>query len=610
MDSTRPSLTDFSPPSVKGGPRLILWTLLLAMTAVLILFPANLKYEFSHQIIPFLYVFDSFSWFAALYYVWLAVLLVLLFTRGGGSGTDWEKASLVVIFTLIFAGYNTLLTRGLAGDAFTPAGDIKNLTEWGHFTLASAMKYHGFPGFSLLGTGVCLITGLDITDYMYFFPFFQILTFSLLLYLLFYRLLKTPYLASLGALLVIQLDFSVATMLAEFHAGAFTPFCLLPAALLLFTYGKVADNRRWSRLETTEWLCLVFLLALFISHFVTSVATVLIILGIYILQKKSGQHVVTATLTGLVLLIPVIWTLAENIAVIGYLADLFPQAVASLTSGNFISEWLLPMQTTSYVGGRSYPWMMPPLYLGPLLLVITGGILGLVMLFKTRSLDKGEVIALGGLAGIVILAIILLFLGSLQESYGRALIYIGLFTTPIILWRVYYLKTLRKYAISLLVIIVFSLSLPAFLLNSKAVAISNYYPREIASGEFLESVYDDGSGLHIYGIGGSVYYLTYYLPHAYLDVVYPPDIRSNDAEYIWGKMNDYVSGIGVEKPELPVWVKGPSIVMFSPQWETPFRDYIGVDVKGGPEWRQLETRLAENDIIYTNSFVRIYHRSP
>jgi hypothetical protein len=609
MESVRPVSQDFSPFSVKGRARVYIWIFLLAITVALILLPANLKYEYSIHAIPFLYIFDSLSLFAVMYYIWLAVLLVLLFTRGSEGAVDWEKAALVGIFALIFSGYSTLMTHGYIGDSFTPAGDIKNLAVQG-FNLASQLKYHGFPGFSLLGTGVCLVTGMEITDYMPFFPLFQILLFSILLYLFFNKLLRNPYLASLGALLVVQLDISVSANLAGFHGGAFAPFCLLPAVLLLFTRSDNADNRRWSRFELRELLILVLLLALFVSHFVTSVAAVLTILSIYVLQRINKRRVLSVTLLVVALLVPVIWNLVENMAIVRYLADTVNQAMADLASGQFISESLLPMQTSSYTGGRSPLWAVLPLYLGPLL-VIAGGVLGLARLFKIKNLETSEVIALGGLVGIGVLAIMLLLLGSLQESYGRAFTYIALFTTPFILWRVIYLKKIRNVFISLLAIILFSFSLPAFFLNSKAVAGSTYYPRETASGEFLEATYGDGSGLHIFGMEGSGYYLTYYLPHAFRDLVYPPDFRSKDAGEIWLKMNEYVTDIEEEdRTEEPVWVTGDSIIMFSPKWETPFRDYLGLDVKGSPKWQQLQSRLEKYDSIYSNGFVRIYRNIP
>jgi hypothetical protein len=116
--------------------------------------------------------------------------------------------------------------------------------------------------------------------------------------------------------------------------------------------------------------------------------------------------------------------------------------------------------------------------------------------------------------------------------------------------------------------------------------------------------------MHIYGLEGSAYYLTYYLPDAYMDYVYPPDFRSKNIEDIWRNMNEYISSVekaGSAEAGTPT---GSSIIIFSPKWEAPFRDYIGVDVKNSPEWHQLESRLAENDVIYSNTFIQIYYLSP
>ena len=607
MDTVRSNLSDFSPPGITGRTRVFLWVLFLGMTAALILYPANLKYEYSIHVIPFIYIFDNFSLFAALYYLWLLLLLVLLFTRGSEGRTDWEKAALVGIFALVFTGYSALMSRGLLGDSFTPAGDIKNFMGQGHFALAPSLKYHGFPGFSLLGAGVCLITGLDITDYMSFFPFFQVLLFSMLIYLFFNKLLKNPYFASLGALLMIQVDMSVATTLPGFHAGAFTPYCLLMLALLLFAAGRDTEGRRVFGLETNEALILAVLVALAISHFITSVVVFFTILCIYIIQKLSGKRVLSTQLMVLALLVPTIWNLAENLTILRYFGGMVPKALAELTSGEIINNWLLPLQTTSLIGERAPLWTILPLYLGPLFVII-GGMLGLARLFKVKHLEREEVITLSGLAGVVVLAIILLFLGSLEESYGRTLIYVAFFTVPIIFGWIFHFKNLRKYVFSLLVGVILLLSLPAFLLSSKAIAGATYYPREVASGEFLESSYGNGSGLHLYGMEGSVYYLTYYLPYAYLNMANPPKLRSTNLQDIWQNVNEYVSTMEEATSENLTTPAGVNIIMFSPKWDTPFREYVGVEVKNSPEWQQLRSRLAGNNLIYDNGFVQVYER--
>jgi hypothetical protein len=657
MDTIRSKLTDFSPPGITGRLRVILWVLLLAVTSALILYPANMKYEYSVYAIPFVYIFDNLSLFAVLYYIWLLLLLVLLLTRGSEKWVDWEKAALVVIFAIVFTGYSTFVSGGKLGDALTPAGDIKNFMRQEHFTLATALKYHGYPGFSLLGAGVCLITGLDITHYMTIFPFFQIILFSTVLYLFFNRLLKNPYFAALGVLVAIQVDMSVATSLPVFHAGAFAPFCLLILALLLFTAGRESDNRRIFRLETHEVLILAVLAALFISHLITSVVAFFTALGIYIIQKVSGKRVVSTQLVVLLISVLAIWNLAENLSQLKYLATWIPKAISALLSGQMIHNWLLPLQTTSLIGARAPLWTLLPLYLGPLTIVIIGGILGLARLFRIRRLEKGEIIALGGLSGLVVLALILLFLRGLEESYGRSLIYLALFTVPIMMWWIYRLKNTRKYVLSLVVVVLFVLSLPAFLLNNKSVARATYYPREVASGEFLESSYGNGSGIHVYGMEGSVYYLTYYLPHAYLFLANPLNFRSTDVQDIWQDVNEYVSNMEKETARYPIrpvyylayylpyayldldnppisrrtsargiWQKvneyissieresGKSnrpkdvIIMFSPKWDAPFRDYIGTDVKNSPEWQEIQSRLTVNNLIYDNGFVQVYER--
>jgi hypothetical protein len=584
---------------------LLLWIVFLCLTSLIILFPATLKYEYSDFPAPFLYIFHNFNLFAVMYYLWLLLLMVLLFTRGNERTVEWEKAALVAMFALVFAGYSTFMTRGLVGDAFTPAGDIKNLLQQGHFSTPLALKYNGFPGFSLLGTGVSLVTGLSTVNYMMIFTFFQILFFAIMLFLLFNRLTKNPYFAAWGAVITIQVDVSIATQLPQFHAGAFTPFCLVVTLLWLLLVARSGKKGRWFGLEPNDFLIIGVFIAIGISHLVTSVTVFLIILGIYTFQKIGKKKIISDRLAFILLLVPAVWNLALNFSMVKYFANMVYHAIPDIFSGRIFREWLLPMQTTSYVGSRAPLWTAFPLYLGPLLIVIVGGILWLVGLFRLKRADQDRYFIFGGLAGIVVLALILLFLGSLQESYGRTMVYIAFFTVPIILWWLISLNTLRKYVFSILAILVFVISLPAFLLDSKSIAGSTYYPREQASGEFLESVYSNGSGLYLYGMEGSVYYLTYYLPSAHLEHAYPPDFRSTSTAAMWQSVFDYVSASETALAD----VKGATLIMmFSPKWDVPFRNYAGVDVIGSPEWEQLESRLSVNNVIYSNGFVRIYQR--
>ena len=601
--------TVFSPPVIPGKYRLVLWVLLLAITAALVLFPANLKYEYSLHALPFLYIFESPALFAALYYVWLALLLALLFTGGTGKHVDWEKAALLGIFALVYTGYSAFMSRALVGDAFAPASDIKTLIAQGQYNDAPSLKYNGFPGFALLGTGVCLVTGMEITDYMAFFPLFQVLLFSMLLYLFFSRLLKNPYFAALGVMLVVQADLSISTSLPQFHGGVFAPYILLSAAFLLIAAGEPEQGRRRFRLETNEALILAVLAALYISHFITSVVAFLTILGIFVIQKLSRRRILSAPLVAVLILVPLIWNLVENLSIIKYLAGLVPEAVSVFFSGDILNSWLLPMQTNTYIGERAVLWSIPPLILGPFLIIVIGSVLGLARLFKIRRVDNGEVVSLGGLSGIVLLAFVLLFLGGLQESYGRTLLYIAFFTVPMILWYIFRLGRFRAYVFSLLVAVLLVFSLPSFFLSNKAIAAMTYYPSEIASGDFLESTFGRGSAMHVYGVGAGAYYLVYYLPDARMNYAYVPDFRSREEGDIWQGVNGYVSTFGKAQPVDPARPR-PSILMFSPKWDAPFRDYLGIDVKDSPRWHELASRLAEHDLIYSNSFVHIYYTMP
>ena len=156
-----------------GWPRILLWCLLMLLTLVILLFPVNLTFEF--HLVQSLYIFDNLALFGALYYLWLGLLLLLLFS---GKGGDYEKLALVCLFALVFRGFWTVISSGAYPwqDGTTFAAHMSYLERFGSFTLDNPnFGYFNFPALPILGSATSLISGLEIFDTATLLTVFQTL---------------------------------------------------------------------------------------------------------------------------------------------------------------------------------------------------------------------------------------------------------------------------------------------------------------------------------------------------------------------------------------------------------------------------------------------------
>mgnify|MGYP001093293298 CR=1 FL=1 len=113
----------FSVSLLARNHRLGLWILLLLLTALILLSPVHLSHEY--RIFQSPYGFDNLPLFGALYSIWMALLLLLLFTRG----SDWGKAAIVCIFALVHLGFWTIAFPGVrdATEAYSFAFSMKDI---------------------------------------------------------------------------------------------------------------------------------------------------------------------------------------------------------------------------------------------------------------------------------------------------------------------------------------------------------------------------------------------------------------------------------------------------------------------------------------------------
>lgn len=603
-----------------------LWILLIVLTATVLLFPVHLQYEY--HAIESIYAFgDALPLFGVLYYIWLAILLLLLFTKGRSS--KWQRVALVCIFTLVFVDFWVINSpNGGHFDELWNMGHINYLQETGTINLNHPnLGYFKFPAFHLFNFSLSEISGLGIFETRILYLVFSGMLSAALLYLLFVRLLKNPYLASLAVLLMVQGSIEISKELGSFWPGNL--------AILLFVVLLILLSRREDRplgMGAPGALIMIILLAAFtMSYLPLPTYFIFILAGIYLLQKAAKKNLVRPSTIVLLLTILLAWEIYWAIGQFSSFAVLITTFIANFTQ---LGERVLAVGSGpgAIALGEGVPlWASSIKFFWLALIFGLGTILGIWSLVKAKRLDSSQVLETGGLLGVIVFSAVCFFaFPSEAGNYLRFFRYAPYFTIPIILrflsgfsrhnelsqWNILpenpggssdpngFRKSpanfggwFGRHVITLLVILFFALSLPTFLIQHNGVSSKNTYPYDCASGEFLESTYE-GEELDIFsGVGAYIY--TYYVTEARLHIMVSSGLTTGK-EALLLKVNQLADGF--EGPG-----EGNTIFVLTEKFRLP-RHSPAIIEPTDPEWVEFVNRLVENNKIYDNGYIEIYER--
>ena len=614
-----------NPSQLVQNHRLGFWILLLVLTATILLFPVHLRYEY-HAIESISVFGDNLPLFGILYCIWLAILLLLLFTKGKSS--EWQRIALVCIFALGFFGIWIINTPyGGHWDIPWNMGHVKYLEEMGRIAFAHpVLNYFQFPGIHLLVFSLSEISGLGIFTTITLFLLFSGMLVAALLYLLFVRLLKSPYLASFGVLLMLQ-----GTLLAKQQSFWPGNLSLLLLIVLLVLLSMRQDKALG--MGTPGALVMIILMAAFImSYLPTPVYFFFILAGIYLLQKAAKKSVVRPSTIVLFLVLFLAWEMYFSIRFFGDLIGLTPTFIAGFVDpGRGLPS--ISGSATGHVGEAIPLWASLTRLFWLALIFGVGAILEIWNLVKAKRLDSNQVLETGGLLGITFFAIAS-FVAVPQAQWARFMVLAPLFTIPIILrflsgfsrhnglsqWNILpensgrssnpngFRKSpanfggwFRRHVFTLLIIVFFVLSLPTFLVTHERVLTPIVYSYEMKGGEFIESAYG-GEGLNIFSTTTTLLILTYYMP---------------EAEFQGKPVTGDATGKEDLLPTLLVNMdtllrnfqnqEGNAIFVLSSRFILP--GHIAAEIEPtNLEWVERVNRLAENNKIYDNGYIEIYER--
>lgn len=474
-----------------------LWMLLLLFTAVILVFPAAPVLEY-HSI-QTLYIFGNLPFFATVFCIWLVILFLLLFSREGESKTDWEKVALVGIASLVFLAFWILLLPYGRGDYMSNATLVRIMTQEGAIPVESRpdIWYVDFPGSHLLVLAFTQVTGLAQFTAINLLLVLNAIVFSILLYLFFARTFKSARIAALGALLVIIGNQVFAGQ--TFHP-AFVSFTLLVAFLLVLNSG------RQNIMETGQERILAILLAIAatITYFQASVVLILVLVGLYLVQRFGKARPLGIFIIILPAVIALAWEIYWTIRTFPTMSNLLSETAENIVKGTFL-EWL-PFLAKQNIGQAFPLWANVIRLFWWFLLFGIGTILGLINLLKLKKLETAQQVITGGLVGALLVAALATMVSTGGERFVHFLYYAAFFTVPILLY--YALKLVgrwKQFSLGLLSALLLVLAFPTFLIFNHSVALYAFYPSEISAGKFLERAYDSGKGLLVFNQPGWIW---------------------------------------------------------------------------------------------------------
>lgn len=579
---------------IKGINRIGLWLLLIVLTVTVLVFPTRLTLEYYS--IQSTRIFDNLPLFAVLFCIWLAVLLLLLFSKSDEQKSDWENIALVCVFSAVFLGFWTIITRnGLTNEGILHAAHVRYLNgvekiPVGHRSLG----YFDFPGLHLLGSFVSQVTGLDAIQSSALIVFSQALILAALLYTLFRRLLSSHYAAALGVLLVIAGNISLDKV--NFFHPRNLGIILLVTFLVIITRNK---ERLFGTVPDTI-LMLILAVAAMMTHFVTSFLLFFIMLGIYVVQKLDRTNRENAPPLIIFLVLPFAWAMYWSFITFGSLIGTFPKVWANWAKGDVL--WFLTMSAKANVGENLPLWAnMSRLYWWVLIYGF-GSIVGLWNLFRLKRLSPMQKRATGVLLGIIAVSAVSTLASPGGGRFDTYILYGAFAAVPILLWFLLSLRNhIRKYALTCLAVLFFVLCFPTFLAHNNMIEYDAYYPDEHASLQFLESNVVPVEQLH-YFTGNWVKHLaSYYVPDAYLYTLFLVETMAKGEADLWADMDRLIGRFESEagRPDRVV------VFMWSKKLKLPYQHFFGITPEH-PNWQMLKDKLSRQDKIYDNGDVQLF----
>jgi hypothetical protein len=577
---------------MNGRHRQVLWVLLSVLTIGLFIYPARLTNEF--QPVESLYVFQNLPFFAVIFITWFTVLLILVLTCGNNRTENLEKMILVAIFTLVFSGIWVSLRGAYSGEASREASNIAYLNLHGNIPVVGNIYRTDFPGVAIFGSILSQVSSLSDFNVIIIMNILYIIMFPVIVYLILLDIITDSRWAAIGVLLTIIGSIMFDKGLFQFHPSSFSIFLLFTPLVYVF----LSDQHR-PAFKNSGIVIVILLMALTMSHLVTSTTFVFVLVGTSALQRFSGTNLVTVSKVAITVVVILSWELYRATNTFGGMVTLIPKMMDDLREGQFFSGYIVGL-FNSYTTSLNPVWANLIRYFWLGILLVFPSVLVLVKILHFRQFSDKETKLIGGMIGIAIILLITIFVAGGDALY-RVLMYAPLFCIPIV--GLYCSKIhiiVRPYLLGFFAVILLLLVFPTFLAHNNTVSTSAYYSYEFSNYRWLKTQYGEA----YLSFAGGWHPIDYYFesPHG-IDF-------GTTFEFLSSKD---VSGLLEERFQRIERLKQASfqssaIYIFEDSRETfEFQHLLGVSPNSYSKWKEFLLQLQLQDKIYENNYIQVYN---
>jgi len=606
-----------------GYARGVLWTGLVALSVLILLYPVRLTLDY-HPIQSVI-ALPKLPLFAGLFSVWFALLLVLLFSAGKKS--HWEHVTLLIIFAVTSTGIWILATQGEMRESPLYAAQVDYLKETHEITNVDNFQYFQWPATFLLTGTLSEVTGLSTWTSIVAIQLFWNALFAAFLYLLFFRVTGDRNLAWLGALLLLLGSTLTYKLLLQFHPGTFGMLLFLIAVTLLIPSAGPADHTRH------RLLLAIVMAATVLTHFVSSVTLLLVFAGLALVQlyarrKVTGLNVAAlsvafivawityvsvigfptgaATGQGLVLEETAVETaqealLEETAAPVGEgLVGTGQAALRDISSGEVSPKPYFSFLASAYFV-RTPAWGSIVLGIWIAALYFLGTALTLRWMTRLRRSSPIEQVVISLALGVGALGA-LSYLVTRGDDTIRLLAYAPFPLVAILLCSIRGLgQRTKAYVVGGLAVILLVLSFPSFLLNNNTINLNSYNREpEHQAGRFLAGSFGTDERVQLFS---PTYPWVYHTPFASFRVPSPFSTDFSERQYLEEVKREAnlfttedIAGGGTN-----IWVDTKRSIL-----DAHF--LLGIDLTESVGWQISRTILSQANRVYDNGDIELHLR--
>lgn len=569
-------------PTIAGRSRAALWLLLILLTLSILLFPVHLSFEY-HPI-QSVHVFDSLATFAAVYFAWLAVFLGLLFTGSRDGLGDWEKAALAGTFVLVFLGFWAVVTPYTREEGTYFLGHASYLKHYSIPLGHPNLNYMDFPGLALYVNALSQITGIDDLDTRMLVLLWSAALTGFLLYCLYRPLTRhgsAIFLVAVPLAVQSSMMLSVGFFLRPENALGLLHFITL--AILLFPR---QDAPMFLAAPRGRALVLILFTALAVTHLVTALAFVVLLVCVSVARGSGGRPTLTLGLAAAVILGS--WVVYYAVATFDNVADYLPRLRDHVQEGDLF--YYVNTLRSANVSEQVPLWARITRASWWLVIYALGGLLAVVTLLRARRLGAVRVDYAAGLIAVALLTGVTTVVSGTGSQFYRYLEYGSFFAVPVVLGFIGR-PHLHRFGVAAALLLFVSLSLPSFFAHNGRIGSSAYYPPDIAVGRFLESRYGpEQERLTIFTSLRDRLLYTYYLPDSTYKTEPFEEPKYGEHDSYWRALHWLSTGF-----QNPVEGEGGfRIFVLSDGFVIPYVHTAGLRADD-PRWDGFKGRLEEND---------------